>query len=576
MSLIVYGRTSGPDESSVILHDPSSHSLVILNRISGEISLVRRIRNAKPGLATSDNVPAISAYCCPQCGSEIGTHTPIDETRFFVHKNYFKLLEQQETITSGELLEHAIPSNLFTPGYYRRFFRELSVLGNGARGSVYKVEHVLMNNHLGIYALKKIPIGNDLSWLELGMREVKFLTSLTHSSANLITYNHVWLEMDVGSGIVNTRSGEGKKPTEIPYVFILQKYCPGGNLEETIQGKVYDRLSALDSPEVRKRKFKQRRHLGKTDKQTRGLTNSQLISIMRDLASGLQELHDLNIIHRDLKPSNCLLLEEFSLDKADYMGKPFPTVVIGDFGESQLSGQLRAATGATGTLEFTAPEVLIMDSDEEHSFSQFTFNSDMYSLGMICYFLIFGELPFPEHSTMKALKYSIKQFHIDIDRVAADIHRKRGAKIDKSLLDLMVVLLSPKEEERPSAREVVQFLNQIDREPRPKARETIDTAIPPLESDKQRIKPYQWLLGRIISEKVVMLVFLLNMTMFVGLSTLSRLPNSIRLSYAFVLGISIHSSSDKRLRNAAFIVLGFLIILYIDRYNPQVITSYKK
>lgn len=117
-----------------------------------------------------------------------------------------------------------------------------------------------MDNHLGVYALKKIHIGNNLVWLERGMKEVKFLSALTHSSLNLITYNHVWLEMDNASGYVKTRDGKDtSSPESVPCVFILQQFCSGGNLEEVVLDKVFEKFTDHESPEERKKRFRLRK-----------------------------------------------------------------------------------------------------------------------------------------------------------------------------------------------------------------------------------------------------------------------------------------------------------------------------
>lgn len=100
MSLIVYGqKISDDDTQSIVLQDPGSRSLVVMNKESGEISLLRQIRGPHKDTGGKRDARLISSYFCPQCGSEIGTgfdlasveQAPGQGTGSFVHENYFKL-----------------------------------------------------------------------------------------------------------------------------------------------------------------------------------------------------------------------------------------------------------------------------------------------------------------------------------------------------------------------------------------------------------------------------------------------------------------------------------------------------
>ena len=75
-----------------------------------------------------------------------------------------------------------------------------------------------------------------------------------------------------------------------------------------------------------------------------GLSTKQILSIVRDVARGLRELHRYwNYSSRDLKPSNVLLLRTNYVNRCGGCAgieedDSFPTVLIGDLGESQLAG----------------------------------------------------------------------------------------------------------------------------------------------------------------------------------------------------------------------------------------------
>ncbi|GAV56329.1 hypothetical protein ZYGR_0BB01060 [Zygosaccharomyces rouxii] len=475
MSLVPYR------EGSVILGDPSSRSLVIVNPSSGSLEFYRKIYKTGPnGPEGHGDVKSrrysIASYVCPRCGTEIHPRLPLSELNeedpnattdeknlhgMNLSRKYFHFLEDSHKIneSSASMLPPPhpffIPQELFIPGYFHKFFRVLSLLGSGARGSVFKVVHRIGDIDLGVFALKKIPIGNDMVWFQKCIREVKALSSLTHMSANLITYNHVWLEMDAACGLVRTLNGEESDTVQdIPCIFILQQYCSGGNLENFILKDVFHKFADIQSPEERKRLFRFKRTHSNVPL---GLSTEQIVHIMRDIARGIHELHDIGIIHRDLKPSNCLLLKNYSSETV--LDEFYPTIVIGDLGESQKDGEYRSATGATGTLEFTAPELII--SGKTVGYREYSFASDIYAIGMVCYFVVFGELPFEPHMEIKDLKSAIKGIQFDKE-ILLEQHASLGLRpIDGRVFELMELLLSKDYEKRPSAKEVELFLDEI-------------------------------------------------------------------------------------------------------------------
>ncbi|AMD19283.1 HBR382Wp [Eremothecium sinecaudum] len=463
MSLIVYNKNLQND-MSIIFHDPNTRSLVLYNKATGKISLASNLalsQNPIRRQRIKSSYPR-DVDRCPHCGNVIHSQSN------FVHENYFQLLQDIPRVKTSQddvKKDSFLPMNIFAQGYYSTFFNELEVLGNGARGAVYKVEHILVDNNLGVYALKKIPIGNDMMWLNKCIQEVKFMNSITQDCFHLVKYNHVWLEKSSPIGHIATREGKNKNKEEggvVPYMYILQQFCPGGNLETVTNERIFRNITGRETSEERKRMFKMKRT--KSIIKRKGLNSVQILSIGSDLAHGLEELHSLDIIHRDLKPSNCLLLDVYNPQDTS----SFPKVLIGDFGESQLRGQLRSATGATGTIEFTAPEVIIfekvvngLETINNSNAPQFTFESDMYSLGMILYYVVFGELPFESGLNLHVLKNKITEYACDPKLLRNRHEQLNLVPIDPRIFELITKLLAPTALNRPSATETISIIEGI-------------------------------------------------------------------------------------------------------------------
>ncbi|HEY1946425.1 MAG TPA: protein kinase [Bryobacteraceae bacterium] len=109
--------------------------------------------------------------------------------------------------------------------------------------------------------------------------------------------------------------------------------------------------------------------------------------IIRQLLSGLGEAHASGIIHRDLKPANVILT---------------PTrAVITDFGLAQARIDPASAAAApagilAGSLPYMAPEQFV----NAHVGPA----ADLFSIGVLMYEMVAGELPFPPAPIDKALE----------------------------------------------------------------------------------------------------------------------------------------------------------------------------
>ncbi|KAJ2908401.1 putative serine/threonine-protein kinase iks1, partial [Coemansia aciculifera] len=362
---------------------------------------------------------------------------------------------------------NGVAASSFNQGYYERFFSEQKKLGKGLRGSVFSCQHILDNVYLGQYAVKKVAVGNNHQWLKRMLREVKLLESLRHP--NVIEYKHSWLEMHR-----LTKFGPN-----VPCLFILMEYANGGNLQEYIEPK-----SSLSSSSpllasgdlnasLKQRILQMRRqsHQGKgiamsaSNGADAGLTGSgrrildidQIWSFFSDICSGLAHLHQLQIIHRDLKHMN-LLLHWKDLAHKDTSGE-MPRLLLTDFGECEILSHLekRDRTGATGTLEFMPPELIEVD-DAGRFLDSYSTKSDMWSLGMVLYYLCYSKLPYPDIDDIDVLRKAVLEFkHVDFTKA----QRPGGADaIPLEMRRIMQLLLNHDESKRPDVGDIIRYVNE--------------------------------------------------------------------------------------------------------------------
>ncbi|KAJ4292877.1 putative serine/threonine-protein kinase iks1 [Collariella sp. IMI 366227] len=318
----------------------------------------------------------------------------------------------------------------FSPHYFHTFFIEERELGRGGKGVVLLVRHEIDGCNLGHFACKRVPVGDDHAWLEKVLVEVELLAKLVHP--NLVSYRHVWLE-----DVQLTRFGPS-----VACAFILQQYCNGGDLLHYVIGDMMPKEATKEELKAQMR----RRSRGQAErpKLQKRLPPEEIYSLFKDVTSGLAYLHAANYIHRDLKPSNCLLHRDGSQLKC----------LISDFGEVQPENAVRKSTGSTGTISYCAPEVL--KKDASGTYGNFTTKSDIFSLGMILYFMCFGRLPYLNAN-------SVNEELEDIDQLRAEIshwkgfqeERKERPDLPAKLYQLLKKLLAVNAADRPTAKEVL-------------------------------------------------------------------------------------------------------------------------
>ena len=159
------------------------------------------------------------------------------------------------------------------------------------------------------------------------------------------------------------------------------------------------------------------------------LPTRETIWIMKQLTSALMEAHKNGLIHRDIKSQNILIKDD-------------GTVKLADFGIAILNNaiQLTSKDSVLGSVHYLAPELV---KGEKSSMK-----SDIYSLGIVMYELLRGDVPFkgdnPAQIALKHMKQEIpnvREYNPQIPQSVAKIITKACAKDPKDRYDNAALML---------------------------------------------------------------------------------------------------------------------------------------
>ena len=152
------------------------------------------------------------------------------------------------------------------------------------------------------------------------------------------------------------------------YIYIVTEYIEGGTLGQYFKKKKFN--------------FSER----------------QATNIMSQIANGVKYLQQYGIVHRDLKPDNIMITQQ----------NEYGVIKIMDFGLSKIVSPNERMVDGYGTLSYVAPEVLLR--------TPYNKEVDIWSLGVILFYMLSGKLPFrgrSEQEVAEKIVYDPLEFDED-------------------------------------------------------------------------------------------------------------------------------------------------------------------
>ena len=181
-----------------------------------------------------------------------------------------------------------------------------------------------------------------------------------------------------------------------------------------------------------------------------------------EILQGLIYLHNQNIVHRDLKSPN-ILLDENNHPK------------LADFGLAKIkneTGTLTADSKAKGTLAWMAPELFEYDEETGQAKNKHSYESDMYSYGMVLWELAARKIPFD----------SAPNPMVVISWISKGKQEKIPNDTPKKVAKLINFCWNAEAKKRPTADHAFQILNGFEEEGTENTNDNTTLPKPPLST----------------------------------------------------------------------------------------------
>ncbi|HET9623197.1 MAG TPA: serine/threonine-protein kinase, partial [Kofleriaceae bacterium] len=287
-------------------------------------------------------------------------------------------------------------------------YRVEALIGEGAMGAVYRARHVKVGRAFAIKVLHP-RFSEEERTRKRFAREAEVAGKLHHP--NVVSV------VDVGD------LADGRR-------YLVMEYAEGVTLLDLIN-------------------------------ETSPMAASRVISLVRQLCSGLQHAHELGLIHRDFKPDNVIV-------ERDRHGNETPRIV--DFGTAILREEAESTSGprlTTRGLVLGTPHYM---SPEHATGSPIDHRIDLFALGVTCYEMMTG------HSPYEGDGVDVARANLLLDTPVMSV-RVPGLVVDPLLEAFTRKLMMKARDDRPaSAAAARDLIDLIDRD-RPAAAAALGVAL---------------------------------------------------------------------------------------------------
>jgi tRNA A-37 threonylcarbamoyl transferase component Bud32 len=218
-------------------------------------------------------------------------------------------------------------------------FEIIQLIGVGGMGTVWRARQPKLGRHVALKLLPASLAERDPAFAERFEREGQLLARLHHP--NIVAVH------DSG------RAGN--------FFYLVMEFVDGVNLRQAMRASRF--------------------------------TPTQALAIVPKICDALQYAHEEGVLHRDIKPENILLdvkgrvkLVDFGIAKLVAQPEAVPVGAVAPGVPLSSGGSLTLGDAALGTPNYMAPEQIEKPADVDH-------RADIYSLGVVFYELLTGELP---------------------------------------------------------------------------------------------------------------------------------------------------------------------------------------